>query len=296
MGHVGNIIDAATATASWQVGDSGIVTDQRNGQDYCIGKLADGKVWMLDNLKLELDDGMILTSQYTNVAGDTVVDFDWDNFDYSSGPVASYDATERFVTGGYLTYDGNNASSRDAWRQVDPSSEAYCDPTTDPKGGAFTTTNGSLTGCGYLYNWYTATAGSYPQTDFVTPPHTAGYIAPYSICPANWRLPSGYNSNVNLNDFAVLNGAMANEAPDQNTSNDSKYYSGWQPDGSFSGVFSGYWHSGFDNNGYRGSFWSSSVHDVNSARNLYFTSSNVSPGDDYTPRLVGLAVRCVIGS
>jgi uncharacterized protein (TIGR02145 family) len=276
------------------INDNNTVTlnDPRgNGQDYKIRKLADGNCWMIDNLKLKLTDGMTLTSATTNVATDTTVDFAWGGFTYTNGSsiTAAHDV-DNFVTGGYLTKTGADTSTSynyDAWRQVDPSSLAYC---INPTGGAFATT-GSLTGCGYLYNYFTATAGSYPQSAYDS--SKSNQNAPYSICPANWRLPSGRDAD---GDFGFLDkayppgtGAYHDGSANMITQNL------WLPTVSFAGVFSGYYNSGFDYQGSYGYFWSSSVFNATYAYNLSFNSSYVYPGTSSNYRYYGRAVRCVVG-
>jgi uncharacterized protein (TIGR02145 family) len=49
-GNIGNISTADFG--DWIIGDTGVATDTRNGQDYCVGMLADNHIWMLNNLKL----------------------------------------------------------------------------------------------------------------------------------------------------------------------------------------------------------------------------------------------------
>jgi uncharacterized protein (TIGR02145 family) len=237
-----------------------VYRDTRDSQLYYVNKLADGKCWMLDNLRYKPN-------------GDT------------TGTVTeSFSATQVANTGSNLGYDVAN--------YIDPISE-----TTSGTGYCYNDTNKStynITKCGLLYNYYTATAGTYPQANFTT----NGSFATGSICPANWHLPTGYNSDANFNDLAVLNGYMAGDgAPYQTSStSDSKYYSGWQYSGAFAGVFSGNYGTSFSNQGVTGNLWSSSVYSASYGYNLYFnfSSLNVNPGTNYPSRNLGFGVRCVI--
>lgn len=51
------------------VGDTATLRDSRDNQKYLVGKLADGKYWMLDNLALGGDTEIALSSANTNIAG-----------------------------------------------------------------------------------------------------------------------------------------------------------------------------------------------------------------------------------
>ena len=44
------------------IGDTATLTDSRDGTSYTVGKLADGKCWMLDNLALDLTNSTILSN------------------------------------------------------------------------------------------------------------------------------------------------------------------------------------------------------------------------------------------
>lgn len=258
-----------------------IMTDNRNGQDYRVRRLQDGKCWMIDNLKIELTPGMTLTSTDTNVTTDITVYFTQDG---TSAGTTLTGMTGNFTTSGYMTRDGTNTSTSpnyDAWRQADPSSTTRCLNNT----GANTTNTyapGSLTGCGYLYNYYTTTAGSLPQSS------GAGY-ATGSICPAGWHLP--YNTSTN--DFGVLNNSMQLGTPSASNTN-SAYYANWLPDGSFQGSLSGYYTTGFGSQGTSGFYWSARAGSATNAYSLYFNYSYVSPGNGNNTKNDGYSVRCAL--
>jgi uncharacterized protein (TIGR02145 family) len=149
-------------------------------------------------------------------------------------------------------------------------------------------TGTGITNYGYLYNWSAATAGE----SRTTMPLGSGN-APNSICPANWRLPTGDSTG----EFAILNGSMYNNtlgAADVST--DSVHAANWQNAGSFKGVFSGYWIGSFGNQTSGGYFWSSSASTTGNGGtyNLLMRQSDVNPGASGN-RSSGLAIRCVAG-
>jgi hypothetical protein len=75
----------------------------------------------------------------------------------------------------------------------------------------------------------------------------------------------------------------------------STFSDNWLPSGSFRGVFSGYWNSGFGSQGGYGYFWSSSVVSSSSAFSLGFGDGYVDP-NGRGGRYDGFGVRCVFSS
>ena len=91
-------------------------------------------------------------------------------------------------------------------------------------------TGAGKTNYGYLYNWSAATAGESRES------FPAGRdTAPNSICPKNWRLPTGGEDG----DFSKLNIVFGgtNESAYSGEANIAK----WQFTGPFKGVYSGFW-------------------------------------------------------
>ena len=136
-------------------GDSVTLYDKRDGQDYTVAKLADGKYWMTKNLNLA--GGTALSPS------DTDVD-------------ASYISS--FTTSNNLTKSGNTivlpASSASGFSINNYSYVYNTSNTTD------TCTN---PGCYSYYSWDAATLGSGRSI-------ATDNDAPYSICPKGWRLPT----------------------------------------------------------------------------------------------------------
>ena len=139
----------------------------------------------------------------------------------------------------------------------------------------------SYTKCGYLYNFYAVAAGT--TSSRREPPEI-------TICPVGWRLPTSGEDNTS--DYAVLNASMANGnytyPGSYAQSYDSKYYAGFQFDGAWSGVLSGYWTSGFFGVGAYGGYWASGQPLI-FRRTYVMPSSTGNPSGDY-----GYAVRCVM--
>ena len=246
------------------VGQVVSLTDERNGQTYRVKKMQDNKCWMVDNMKY-LGEGITIS-----------------NVDSTTG--ITYNNSDK-----YNTVDGTDTQSTansDKAFYNNPMSDSYCYGTS---------IQSSYTKCGYLYNWYAATAGT--GTYNVS---TGGTNVSGSICPTGWRLPSatsdgstatGDGTSYTAADFAVLNASM--NAGALTAGSTTSYPTGWQFTGAWSGVFSGSWYGGFYYQGSNGYYWSSTAFSSTYARHLYFYSSGVGPGNN-GGKYSGFAIRCVL--
>jgi uncharacterized protein (TIGR02145 family) len=216
-----------------------LMRDVRNHQDYQIRKLPDGNCWMVSNLKIE-------NFTTTNIDTDlnTITSFAIPTMTQSAAD-ASYDSPRIY---GPLTSDVTSNG-----QNYDVSA-----PDSDHFGG-------------YFYNWPAATAG---ETTATMP--GGSDVAPNSICPKGWRLPTGDPSG----EFVQLDNIIS--------------VAGWQFSGAFRGVFAGDWDNGFSSQGDYGLFWSSSERPLTSnvAYTLYL--------DDFFPfvggtsnRDDGMSIRCL---
>ena len=231
------------------------LTDNRGDttRTYQVAKLADNKCWMLDNLKLGSTTGTItLTPTDSNVAAN-------------------------FILPQLVTFRNTNTSTNLGNDYDTP--YAYRSVTGD--------TGVGVTNYGYLYNFPAATAGA---TRASLP--AGNGTAPSSICPANWRLPSGGATG----EFAMLNAKMNNpSASAPSTNSGTGYYQNWQNNGPFKGVFSGYWWGSFADQGSSTSLWSRSAHATlaDYAHVTYFGVSVVWPNNS-SERGYGFAIRCLL--
>jgi uncharacterized protein (TIGR02145 family) len=234
-------------------------------QYYRVRKMPDNRCWMIDNLKLELYTGMQLSSADSNVVTTTII------------TLATGGLTGNFTTSGYLTVDGSATlgTNFDAWRQANPSDPTQIN-TESCVGGNFVDP-ASATGCGYLYNWYTATAGVGIYNI------SSGYVES-SICPKGWHLPRGSDNTDTQNDFAILSSAMHGMT--------NIGLANWWHTGLFSVPLAGHYGYNFVEQGHYGLFWNSSVFSDHHA--WYFHLDSVTTGIGYIDKAGGFAVRCLI--
>ena len=134
--------------------------DSRDGQDYTVAKLRDGKVWMTTNLNLA--GGTKLYSDDSDVAA---ANTKASGTPYYTLPASSSEG-----------FNNNNV--------------AYVYNT-----GNMTSTC-TTPGCYSYYSWLAATAGGKDSSG--TSVTGNGYNAAYSMCPAGWRLPTATTSNASV--------------------------------------------------------------------------------------------------
>ena len=224
------------------------VTDNRGGttRTYEIAKLADGKCWMLTNLKLGSTSGSITLTP-------------------SDSDVVSNFTLPQVTIGGAGEFD---------------LPRAYGPVPGDTGTGA--------TNYGYLYNFSAATAG---ETRASLPANNAQY----SICPANWRLPSGGEGSTDT-DFAALDIAFGGTgAYDENGPSQLMWGFTGPLKGTFFGLWSGY-TSSFMNQGdgaYGYTFWTKTPIGAEGAYLAGAGTEYTSP-DGSGNRSNGWAMRCLL--
>lgn len=165
------------------VGETIALTDERDGNTYTVTKLADGKCWTTENLRLDLSDADVEVSAVnTNNPTDGFVAA------VSAHPASS----DTFCT-------NSNADCIDRvlfnTRNINRSYTAQAD------GSGY-----SWFSYGVYYNWHTATAGNGTYATSAAGSNTSG-----DLCPAGWHLPSGYGAN---GDYATLHSTLGGNTSD----------------------------------------------------------------------------------
>ena len=270
------------------------VTDGRDGKTYNVQQLNDGNCWMLENLRLDLVDSTVqgnLTSNTTNAEDSSLA--------YLKG-TATYRNPTSDPNGKYPTAAlGYGDSSKyysvpkisvsgtcyNAYCVDSPASRQWNSEVVTPQ-----TINGNISiaqgKVGIYYNYCAISAGTYcygngtattgsPTSD---PDPSSLQDVKEDICPKGWRLPT---SNAN-GEFKALYTAYSSDYTAFQTALDTP--------------LSGYFTSGTARNqGYGGSFWSSTWFGNNGMRTLNVRSSTVNPSNSGV-RSDGLSVRCILDS
>ena len=236
------------------------VQDRRDGNVYKIQRLADGKCWMLDNLRLDPTQVDLATLQGNTNASDQTLDY--------------------FLNGGGTTSDKYPTAGLANWA----SGYSFSQPLTNADYKDQTTTSyGSGSGkIGVYYNFCAASAGSYCYGNG-TSAGTSVDDAGEDICPAGWRMPTGGADTVTTDgkgEYQALYTAYSSNATDFRNA--------------LSTPLSGNFLVGSaSRQGSNGFFWSSTRNNDNNMYVLDVSSSRVRP-QYYNLRYVGASVRCLL--
>ena len=240
------------------------LVDGRDSTEYHIAKLADGNVWLLDNLALDIVDKIdVMNSTNTNALDDTL---------------------------GYLKNGGGTTSDQYATAGVAnwTSSYSYSAPLINMDSKDVVPSD-SLSQAdswkvGGYYNYCAATAGSYCYGDDTNAGTTSG-DATEDICPKGWRMPTGGASGEYQALATAITGATG-QFSDATKINNFR--------NALKTPLSGHFLNGSaSNQGSVGIFWSSTMNDVNYMFSLATTTTIVNPRYDDTRRF-GYSVRCIL--
>ena len=237
-------------------GDILTVKDRRDNEEYKVTKLKDGKVWMIDNLRLDpTATGLDVLKGNTN-ATDEILTY------YKNG-------------GGSSPYPANGVSSD--WTGEDQDSYELPYINADSKDVVTSVAYGEGSGkVGVYYNYCAASAGSYCYAG-----NTEAGNASYDICPKNWRLPVGGSDYDEDNEFKKLY-VLYNYDQDVFKA-------------ALGAHLTGYFRSGMTlYQGNDGRFWSSAAASGNNGyMRILGSYSSYVINTDYYPRINGYSVRCV---
>ena len=268
------------------------LTDSRDDDTYAVAKLADGKCWMIENLRL--DDSPELSSTNTH---------------NPSLPLTNVNS-ENPTTSNHLSPTTNPAQT--AWCTANSSA---CDDQsmlatnntslfTDNTASGYSASS-NVYSYGNYYNWYSATGGHGKYGD----DYGSSFVSPGDICPAGWHLPKGGNkANEASNEFwsLIVTGINNGVNPANYNSSSYPYYEGTAEGTPISNalrsypnnlVYSGYASgSSVGDRNSSGYYWSASGNNSSGAYSLYFYRRYVRPGTYNDIKSGGRMVRCLSGS
>ena len=273
------------------------LSDSRDGKTYCVGKLADGNLWMLDNLALDIVSISLSTLKGRTNASDTTLEYLKGTHVRGDGSFVSDDNYPTAAVG-YFDSDGyysvpKIAISGDCYN-------AYC--VNDPESGKWTSssitqatinsTNSNAQGIiGVYYNYCAVSAGSYcfgnntsdtgsPSSD---PDTNTIQDVTEDICPSGWRLPTSDTGG----EYASLYAQYIGGTPSQVVA--------FQV--ALSTPLSGGFNSGKASlQGGNGFFWSSTWAGAGEMKGLQIYSGAVSPSSNGGWRSNGSSARCILDS
>lgn len=165
-----------TGCSTMQTGEITALTDTRDGNVYTVAKLADGKCWTTENLRLDLKSATINATNTNNPTADFIIK---STSAISSNNLCKTNSSDCFDQ---IQFNNNNLNrSLTQSHNAESSSSAWYS-------------------YGTYYNWFTATAGNGTYSS------TSSSTISGDICPVGWHLPTGGNNG----EFKNLNTAINN--------------------------------------------------------------------------------------
>ncbi len=254
-----------TGCSSMSTNDVTALKDTRDNQVYAVAKLADGHCWMIENLRLDSEYSSdsskaqgfggnfwgLPSSESTTLTITAV-----ENSLYTPNPLST---TKKIISGDNIEYRIPRQDSYSVSLAV----------------GNMKKADANVYSYGSYYNWPAAIA----NTNNFTTVESSENIGT-SICPAGWRLPTGYTNG----EVSTLNTVLNNDT-EANSIGYRKYPNNF--------VYSGYVSTSVYQRGTHGIYWTQSANpDSTRASSLYFSSS-FAYKSAYSTKTLGLAVRCI---
>ena len=247
------------------------LTDQRDNQTYAIAKLADGKCWMIENLRLDNTaehntDGTLAQGYNSSFAGLAAPEsLDFSNSTTTNSLYSTDGSTEKTISGSNLGYRFPR----------------YNNDNTSQRAEDTTNTNVNTYSYGNYYTWHAVIAD--------TTHYASGNHNTTSICPKGWSIPQGNNTNAGFVKLDIdMGGTGAFQSSSAGASNRWRKYPA-------NFLYSGYF--GTPSVYYRGSvgyYWSSSAYDASNSYYLGLGSTSVNPGTYNYVKYLGNSARCVV--
>lgn len=264
--------------------------DQRDNNVYTVAKLADGKCWMTENLRLEAEntvgnnqsDPSVTNQSLSQNYGGVFTGLDSSENDFSNSTIATpnnlYNSTN--ITGSYRGYRFPRYNNNNTKTSL--------------------TASYNGTGSGTYYSWYsygnyyTWAAAMANTTYYDSSTGTSGSeSAGTSICPTNWTLPT---SGTSTKDFGTLSRSYDGSGENQSGTGTGDIISNRFRAFPNNFLYSGYLYgsSAYARSSY-GYYWSRSAYSSRDSYRLYLDSTGLSPSFNYM-KFYGFSVRCLIGS
>ena len=259
----------ATVLANLTTNATYQIKDNRDNETYCVSKLADGNLWMLDNLALDLTDSNILNSlSSSNTNAST-------GLPYLKG-TSTGTTSDQYATAGVTNWT---------------TSYSYSAPLVNMTNKDVIPADATSTAGGYkiggYYNYCAASAGSYCYGNGPDDYGTSSSNAAEDICPAGWRMPTGNTTG----EYSALANAIYGST---SSTSDATAYANYRS--ALHLPLSGYFLNGsLSNQDSYGYWWSSTRHGNSYMDRLYAGTSTIYPADSRSRRN-GYSLRCVAGS
>ena len=249
--------------------------DSRDNKEYYIAKLADGNVWMTQNLDHnigEINVGESNEGVYTSDDTDIPDDYSWAPSSNTTEVITSWTDTE--------TAPQSHDPGDVCWDGIVHNSGGTLADNTKPCSDASANVHYSI---GNYYNW-TAAVAMNDSSSYTTQNTDVNQ----SICPAGWMLPKGGGYYTGSGSFRYLVDQLGLTAGIRSNTKNAPVF--FVNGGSlYTPVTDRYGGVGT----YYGYYWSSVVSSNSASYNLSFQSSTLSY-QSALRRYYGFSVRCVV--
>ena len=262
-----------TGCSNLSQGEVTALKDSRDNDVYAVAKLADGKCWMIENLRLEntgIDNTNGSLAQGYNSSFIGLADPEPADFIDSTTANSLYSidgSTDATISGDYQDhrfprYNNSNTNSRQSSSGYSPTRNTYS--------------------YGNYYTWHAAIADT---THYYSGDHNTT-----SICPAGWHIPTGIATT---GEFALLDIALGGTGSRSFSPVLSNRYRSYPNNFLYSGFFDEY----ADYRSYYGIYWSSTAYSSDRAyeMSLYNLYDGVYIGE-WNYKYRGRSIRCMIDS
>jgi uncharacterized protein (TIGR02145 family) len=254
-----DVLNSMTENQQYQLADS------RDNKVYYISKLADGNVWMTQNLDFDIVNGGANIN-----SANTDVPVDWEDAGNLTNTYATSD----------LTWEG----SMERPESYDPGDVCWDGVITTATDGTLANNTSICTDqnriyqMGNYYNWTASVAMADSSKYYIR-----NTDVDQSICPAGWTLPKSGN-NLNSGSFAYLINQASLASGVSGNAHQSPY----------NFVYGGYWEGNSYSVGFVGSYSSTIVDDDEIVRDLIVNAHGVMNPNYADERDDGNSVRCVV--
>lgn len=245
-------------------GDTFQAVDRRDGKTYWVARLADGNIWMVQNLDLDLSSEKQLTSEDTDLNNTT-------DAAYQNG----YTTDSGII---YWKPINNTVTNINDWISSKVLPSSYDADLASPD-----STIGYADGHGLVgnyYNWSAAIASnSGSSRDGLN-----------SICPNGWRLPNVYDKD--FGDIFLLYQITQSSNHTSPYINADSYYSLLSAPLWFVRGGSVY-NTTIDQAGGTGYYWYGSSYSANTAWRMSFSSTAINAANSTGDKSNGFNIRCL---
>ena len=277
----GTLVQApAYGTGTADLSSVSALTDQRDNQTYAIAKLADGKCWMIENLRLEAEDSRGNNRFNPSITNESLAQGYGASF-IGLADAESSDFSNSTTANSLYSIDGSTDKT------ISGSNKGYRFPrydnsNTQQRVNNATDSDANIYSYGNYYTWAAAIAD--------TTYYSGGDHNTASICPTGWSIPQGNNNAVG---FGKLDIDMGGAGTTQPMTEASSMWRDYPANFLYSGSFS---VESARDRGDEGNYWSSTTSNNYSSYRLNINNSSINPGTINRSMCVGLSIRCVLDS